>query len=113
MNPALIEILTQPKNALVKQYGRLFEMEGVKLTFTPASLDAVAKKAIERKTGARGLRSILENILLDTMFELPDVENRRGSRRQRGNDQRRQASGLCLRRQEESQKGQGQGRKGS
>jgi ATP-dependent Clp protease ATP-binding subunit ClpX len=72
---ALIEILTQPKNALVKQYGRLFEMEGVKLTFTPTSLDAVAKKAIDRKTGARGLRSIIENLLLNTMFELPDVEN--------------------------------------
>ncbi len=72
---ALIQILTEPKNALVKQYGRLFEMEGVKLTFTKESLDAVAKKAIDRKTGARGLRSIIENLLLDTMYEIPDAED--------------------------------------
>ena len=62
---ALIQILTEPKNALVKQYQRLFEMEGSKLTFTDDALSAVAKKAIDRKTGARGLRSILENVLLD------------------------------------------------
>ncbi|HTK85841.1 MAG TPA: ATP-dependent Clp protease ATP-binding subunit ClpX [Patescibacteria group bacterium] len=73
--PALIQILTEPKNALVKQYGRLFEIEGVKLNFTPGALDAVAKKAIERKTGARGLRSIIENLLLDTMYEIPDIDN--------------------------------------
>jgi len=72
--PALIKILTEPKNALVKQYARLFEMEGVKLTFTPDALSAVAKRAIERKTGARGLRSIMEGILLDTMFDLPGLE---------------------------------------
>ena len=72
---ALIEILTQPKNALVKQYQRLFEMEGVKLEFTEDALKAVAKKAIERKTGARGLRSILENMLLDTMYEIPDMDD--------------------------------------
>ncbi|MGQ0527777.1 MAG: ATP-dependent Clp protease ATP-binding subunit ClpX [Alphaproteobacteria bacterium] len=72
---ALVTILTQPKNALVKQYQKLFEMEGAKLTFKPESLTAVAKKAIERKTGARGLRSIIEMLLLDTMYELPDMED--------------------------------------
>ena len=71
---ALIEILTKPKNALVKQYQRLFEMESVKLTFTEGALDAIAERAVERKTGARGLRSIMENILLDSMFELPGLE---------------------------------------
>jgi ATP-dependent Clp protease ATP-binding subunit ClpX len=71
---ALIEILTKPKNALVKQYGRLFEMEGAKLTFTEDALRAVAIRAIQRKTGARGLRSIMESILLNTMFELPGLE---------------------------------------
>ena len=71
---ALVKILTEPKNALVKQYGRLFEMENVTLTFTDDALIAVAKKAITRKTGARGLRSILEGILLETMFELPTFE---------------------------------------
>ena len=68
---ALIEILTKPKNALVKQYGRLFEMEGVKLSFTEDALKSVATRAIARKTGARGLRSIMEAILLSTMFDLP------------------------------------------
>ena len=72
--PALIIILTEPKNALVKQYQRLFEIEGVKLTFTSDALSAIAKRAIKRKTGARGLRSIMEDILLDTMFELPGLE---------------------------------------
>ncbi len=72
--PALIKILTEPKNALVKQYARLFEMEGVKLNFTVDALSAIAKRAIERKTGARGLRSIMEGILLDTMFDLPGLE---------------------------------------
>ena len=71
---SLVEILTTPKNALVKQYGRLFEMEDVKLTFSDDALHAVANKAISRKTGARGLRSILENIRLETMFELPGLE---------------------------------------
>jgi ATP-dependent Clp protease ATP-binding subunit ClpX len=71
---ALITILTSPKNALVKQYQRLFEMEDVKLKFLDTALQAVAKKAVERKTGARGLRSIMEDILLDTMFELPDLD---------------------------------------
>ncbi len=71
---ALIQILTEPKNALVKQYQQLFEMEGAKLTFKGNALEAIAKKAIERKTGARGLRSIMENLLLNTMYELPDLE---------------------------------------
>ena len=70
----LIEILTKPKNALIKQYQTLFELENVKLDFTQEALDLIAKKALDRKTGARGLRSILENILLDTMFELPGIE---------------------------------------
>ncbi|QPC44795.1 ATP-dependent Clp protease ATP-binding subunit ClpX [Kaustia mangrovi] len=71
---ALMQILVEPKNALVKQYQRLFEMEDVKLTFADEALRAIARKAIERKTGARGLRSILEGILLDTMFDLPSLE---------------------------------------
>lgn len=72
---ALIDILTKPKNALVKQYKRLFEMENVELTLTDDALSAIATRAIGRKTGARGLRSIMESILLDTMFELPSYEN--------------------------------------
>src|SRR5437868_229305 len=71
---ALVRILTEPKNALVKQYQRLFEMENVGLAFTDDALKAVARKAIARKTGARGLRSILEGILLETMFELPTYQ---------------------------------------
>ncbi len=71
---ALVTILTEPKNALVKQYQRLFELEDVKLKFTDDALSAIAKRAIERKTGARGLRSIMEDILLDPMFELPGAE---------------------------------------
>ncbi|MEI4470088.1 ATP-dependent Clp protease ATP-binding subunit ClpX [Frigidibacter sp. MR17.24] len=71
---ALVTILTEPKNALVKQYQRLFDIEGVKLTFTDDALSAIAKRAIKRKTGARGLRSIMEDILLDTMFELPGLD---------------------------------------
>ncbi len=72
--PALIEILTAPKNALVRQYQRLFQMEEVELTFQENALKAIAEKAIERKTGARGLRSIMEQILLDTMYDLPSLE---------------------------------------
>ncbi|SLN14309.1 ATP-dependent Clp protease ATP-binding subunit ClpX [Roseovarius litorisediminis] len=72
---ALVTILTKPKNALVKQYQRLFELEDAQLSFTEDALSAIAKRAILRKTGARGLRSILEDILLDTMFELPSMEN--------------------------------------
>ena len=71
---ALVKILTEPKNAFVKQYQRLFDMENVGLTFTDDALNSVARKAIARKTGARGLRSILESILLDTMYELPTYE---------------------------------------
>ncbi|MFN3388962.1 MAG: ATP-dependent Clp protease ATP-binding subunit ClpX [Allosphingosinicella sp.] len=71
---ALVKILREPKNALVKQYAKLFDMEDVELSFTDEAMVAVARKAIERKTGARGLRSILENILLDTMFDLPGME---------------------------------------
>ncbi|MBD3624046.1 MAG: ATP-dependent Clp protease ATP-binding subunit ClpX [Rhodobacteraceae bacterium] len=71
---ALVTILTKPKNALVKQYQRLFEMEDVQLSFTDEALIAIAKRAIERKTGARGLRSILEEVLLDTMFEIPAIQ---------------------------------------
>ena len=71
---ALITILTKPKNALVKQYQRLFDLEDTKLTFTEDALAAIAKRAIERKTGARGLRSIMEDILLDTMFDLPGMD---------------------------------------
>lgn len=71
---ALVQILSEPKNALIKQYQRLFNMEDVKLTFHEDALAAIAKRAIQRKTGARGLRSILESILLDTMFELPGLD---------------------------------------
>jgi len=72
---ALVIILTQPKNALIKQYQKLFELENTELSFTDDALNAIAKRAIERKTGARGLRSILEDILLDTMFELPGMDD--------------------------------------
>ncbi len=71
---ALVKILTEPKNALVKQYQRLFEMENVNLSFSEDALKSTARKAIARKTGARGLRSILEGVLLETMFELPSLE---------------------------------------
>jgi ATP-dependent Clp protease ATP-binding subunit ClpX len=72
---ALVIILTQPKNALIKQYQKLFELENTELSFTDDALNAIAKRAIERKTGARGLRSILEDILLDTMFDLPGMDD--------------------------------------
>jgi len=75
---ALVDILTTPKNALAKQYQRLFDMENVQLTFTDDAMRAVARKAIARKTGARGLRSIMEGILLDTMFDLPGLEGVEG-----------------------------------
>jgi ATP-dependent Clp protease ATP-binding subunit ClpX len=71
---ALIQILTEPKNALTKQYAKLFDMEGASLEFRPEALSAIAKRALERKTGARGLRSILEGVLLGTMYELPSLE---------------------------------------
>jgi ATP-dependent Clp protease ATP-binding subunit ClpX len=72
---ALVRILTEPKNAITKQFKRLFELEGVDLEFRPEALTAVARKALARKTGARGLRTILEQVLLDTMFELPSMDN--------------------------------------
>jgi ATP-dependent Clp protease ATP-binding subunit ClpX len=71
---ALVRILTEPKNALTKQYARLFDMENAEIEFRPNALSAVARKAMERKTGARGLRTILENVLLDTMYELPSTK---------------------------------------
>jgi ATP-dependent Clp protease ATP-binding subunit ClpX len=72
---ALVQILIEPKNALIKQYQKLFAMEGVELEVRPSALAAIARKALKRKTGARGLRSILEGALLDTMYELPTMEN--------------------------------------
>ncbi|GGI96435.1 ATP-dependent Clp protease ATP-binding subunit ClpX [Halopseudomonas pertucinogena] len=72
---ALVQILTEPKNSLTRQYGRLFEMEGVELEFRTDALKAIAQRALKRKTGARGLRSILESVLLDTMYEIPSIEH--------------------------------------
>ena len=72
---ALVQILTEPKNAITKQYQKMFEIEGCEIEFRPDSLNAVAKKAMERKTGARGLRTILENTLLDIMYDLPAMED--------------------------------------
>jgi ATP-dependent Clp protease ATP-binding subunit ClpX len=72
---ALVRILTEPKNALVKQYRKLFEMEGCELEIREEALSTIAKRAMERKTGARGLRTILEHALLDTMYELPSTEH--------------------------------------
>jgi ATP-dependent Clp protease ATP-binding subunit ClpX len=72
---ALMSILVEPKNALTKQYSKLFEMEGVDLQFRPEALRSIARKAMERKTGARGLRTIVEGILLDVMYELPSMDN--------------------------------------
>ena len=73
--PALIKILTEPRNAISKQFKKLFEMEGVELEFRPDALAAIARKALKRKTGARGLRTIVESVLLDTMYDLPSLEN--------------------------------------
>jgi ATP-dependent Clp protease ATP-binding subunit ClpX len=72
---SLVRVLTEPKNALLKQYQELFSIEGVALEFTPDALIAVAKKSMERKTGARGLRSILEGVLLESMYQIPSAEN--------------------------------------
>ena len=72
---ALVQILTEPKNSLIKQYQKMFEMEDATIEFREDALRAIARKAMERKTGARGLRSIIENVLLDTMFDLPSTEN--------------------------------------
>jgi ATP-dependent Clp protease ATP-binding subunit ClpX len=71
---ALVKILTEPKNAITKQFRKLFEMEGVELEVRPDALSAIARRALKRKTGARGLRTIMESVLLDTMFELPSLE---------------------------------------
>ncbi|MDH5469365.1 MAG: ATP-dependent Clp protease ATP-binding subunit ClpX, partial [Gammaproteobacteria bacterium] len=70
-----VRILTEPKNALTKQYEKLFDMEGCEIEFREDALKAVAQKAMERKTGARGLRTILEQVLLDTMYDLPSLDN--------------------------------------
>ena len=72
---ALVQILTEPKNALIRQYQKLFAMEGVELEFRDSAIDEIAKKALQRKTGARGLRSIMEHALLDIMFELPSLKD--------------------------------------
>ena len=72
---ALVQILKEPKNALIKQYKKLFNMEGVELEFRDDAIEAIALKAIERKTGARGLRSIMESSLKETMYELPTIKN--------------------------------------
>ncbi|MGL5641561.1 MAG: ATP-dependent Clp protease ATP-binding subunit ClpX, partial [Paraclostridium sp.] len=72
---ALISILKEPKNSLVKQFQKLFELDGVELEFEDAALRAIAKKAIERNTGARGLRSIVENIMMDIMYEIPSRDD--------------------------------------
>jgi ATP-dependent Clp protease ATP-binding subunit ClpX len=72
---ALVQILTEPRNAITKQFKKLFEMEGVELEFRPDALTAIARKALKRKTGARGLRTIVESVLLDTMYDLPSQEN--------------------------------------
>src|SRR5204863_487609 len=73
---ALVKILTEPRNALVRQYQKLFEMEGAELDFHPGALREIARKAKERDTGARGLRSIVEDLMTDIMFELPDIESK-------------------------------------
>ena len=73
--PALVKILTEPKNAITKQFRKLFDMEGVELEIRPDALTAIARKALKRKTGARGLRTIVESVLLDTMYDLPSLEN--------------------------------------
>ena len=72
---AMIKILSEPKNALIKQFKKLFELESVKLTFTEEALKSIANKAIKRKTGARALRSIIEKILLNSMFDLPSLQS--------------------------------------
>src|SRR3546814_7439873 len=72
---ALVKILTEPRNTISKQFRKLFDMEGVELEFRPDALAAIARKALKRKTGARGLRTIVESVLLDTMYDLPSLEN--------------------------------------
>ena len=70
----MVRILKEPKNALIKQYQKLFELDDVKLSFEPEAIDAIAQKALERQTGARGLRSIMEKIMMDVMYEIPSDE---------------------------------------
>ena len=72
---ALVKILTEPKNAITKQYQKLFELDDVKLEFTPEAVHSIAHMAVERKTGARGLRSIMENVMMDMMYEIPSDSN--------------------------------------
>ena len=72
---AMLRILTEPKNAIVKQYKKLFELDGVELVFTQEALKAIASKTIEQKTGARGLRSIIENTMMDMMYRVPSMQN--------------------------------------
>jgi ATP-dependent Clp protease ATP-binding subunit ClpX len=74
-NPALVQILTEPKNALIKQYQKLFDLDGVELEFTDDAVTAIADKAMERGTGARGLRAIIEEVLLNVMYEVPSRED--------------------------------------
>jgi hypothetical protein len=94
---ALVSILLEPKNALSKQYRKLFDMEGVELEFRQDALKAVAKKAMQRKTGARGLRTILENVLLETMYELPSLRNvQKVVGRRAGDSRREQARTFCM-----------------
>ena len=105
-----MQILTEPKNALVKQYQRLFEMENVELTFHTDALTAIAKRAIERKTGARGLRSIMEAILLETMFDLPGLEGVEEVVISRRRGERQRPSALHLRRASREEHHQNAGR---
>ena len=93
---ALVEILTKPKNALVKQYQRLFEMEDVKLTFTDDALEAIARRRSSARPARAGLRSIMESILLETMFELPGPGGRRGDCDQRRSRRRQRSQPLYI-----------------
>ena len=79
----LVEILKKPRNAIVKQYKKLFELENVKLTFTEGAVRGIAREAMKKKTGARGLRSIMEKVMLDVMYELPSICQREGMRGER------------------------------
>ncbi len=101
---ALIQILVEPKNALVKQYQKLFAMEGVELEIRPAALLAIARKALERKTGARGLRSMLEQALLDVMYELPSSKGVVRVVLDENHDQRRREAAADLRRPAEGRR---------
>jgi ATP-dependent Clp protease ATP-binding subunit ClpX len=93
---ALVQILTEPKNALVKQYQKLFAMDGVELEIRPSALAAIARKALARKTGARGLRSIMEQSLIDTMFDLPTLDGVRQGRARRAHHRRRREAAAGL-----------------